>query len=112
MSLLFDRERYCNVGEFFQTQLEQLSTEDFYERSKSNATRSIMGKSYTYPYAIFLQSLPARWNEGVTAGIIDGSQSRIFDQVENRLHAQKALLYLRSVERTKSAGVFSALQGV
>ena len=42
--------------------------------------------------AIFLHCLPARREFEVTTGVIDGPQSRVVDQAENRLHAQKALI--------------------
>ncbi len=42
--------------------------------------------------AIFLHCLPARRGFEVSAEVIDGEQSKVVDQAENRLHAQKALI--------------------
>ncbi|MTJ49092.1 ornithine carbamoyltransferase [Dolichospermum sp. UHCC 0259] len=44
------------------------------------------------PEAIVLHCLPAHRGEEITEEVIEGSQSRVWDQAENRLHAQKALL--------------------
>jgi ornithine carbamoyltransferase len=53
-------------------------------------TPEVMARAH--PEAIFLHCLPAYRGKEVATEVIDGPQSRIFDEAENRLHAQKAIM--------------------
>ena len=53
-------------------------------------TRALMAKAKAD--AVFLHCLPAHRDEEVTVAVIDGPQSRIWQEAENRLHAQKSVL--------------------
>ncbi len=71
------------------------------ERRKDLAGYQVNGElmKLANPDAIFMHCLPAHRGEEVTGEVIDGPQSVVWQQAENRLHAQKALLELLLVKR-------------
>ena len=48
---------------------------------------------FAKPKAIFMHCLPAYRNKEVSSDVLEGSQSVVFDEAENRLHAQKAIMH-------------------
>jgi ornithine carbamoyltransferase len=62
------------------------------ERDFAGYTVSAALMKLASPEAIFLHCLPAHRGEEVTADVIDGPQSRVWDEAENRLHIQKAIM--------------------
>lgn len=74
-----------------------MGQEDSYAQRKEAfagfaVTSSLM--TLAKPTAIFMHDLPAHRGEEVMDDVIEGAQSVVFDQAENRLHAQKAILAL------------------
>jgi ornithine carbamoyltransferase len=54
--------------------------------------RSLMAEAA--PHAVFMHCLPAHRGQEVTDEVMDSDNSLVFEQAENRLHVQKAILYL------------------
>lgn len=75
---------WVSMGE---EQEQEQRNHDFKEYQVNQAVMS-----QANPDALFMHCLPAHRGEEVTAEVIDGSQSVVFPEAENRLHVQKALL--------------------
>jgi ornithine carbamoyltransferase len=75
---------WVSMGE---EQEKQQREQDFKDYQVSQA---VMNQAH--PDALFMHCLPAHRGEEVTAEVIDGAQSVVFAEAENRLHVQKALL--------------------
>ncbi|MDO5847921.1 MAG: ornithine carbamoyltransferase [Methanobrevibacter sp.] len=80
---------YTDVWVSMGDEKEQAQREEDFLPYQVNEKLMSMAK----PTAIFMHCLPAIRGQEVTAEVIDGPQSVVFDEAENRLHAQKAVLY-------------------
>lgn len=77
---------WASMGQETEQKLRQVAFKDY------QVTAQVMASAK--PDALFMHCLPAHRGEEVSAEVIDGLQSVVFDEAENRLHAQKALLEL------------------
>ncbi|CAB9540774.1 Ornithine carbamoyltransferase (EC [Bathymodiolus brooksi thiotrophic gill symbiont] len=75
---------WASMGQEAEQDMREVAFKDFQVNDKllSNAK----------PDVVFMHCLPAHRGEEVSASVIDGSQSLVWNEAENRLHAQKALL--------------------
>lgn len=70
--------------------------------SRYQVNDALMARAH--PKAIFMHCLPAHRGEEVTADVIDGQQSVVFDQAENRMHTAQAVLIALIEDRLGGAG--------
>lgn len=77
---------WASMGQEHEQQLREQAFKDY------QVNQEVMNNANSD--ALFMHCLPAHRGEEVAADVIDGQQSVIYDEAENRLHAQKALLEL------------------
>lgn len=86
---------WVSMGQEDQAVVRKLAFRNF------QVNRSLM--SLAKPDAIFMHCLPAHRGEEVTDEVLDAPYSVVFQQAENRLHVQKALMYILMKEETDHA---------
>lgn len=79
---------YTDVWASMGFESEQADREKAFENYQVNESLA----KYAKPDFLFMHCLPAHRGEEVSEGVIDGSHSIVFDQAENRLHTQKAIM--------------------
>ena len=79
---------YTDVWTSMGQESEEIKRRDIFKPFQLNA--ALLAKAN--PQAVVLHCLPARRGEEITDEVIEGPQSIVFDQAENRLHIQKAIL--------------------
>ena len=96
-------DAFVSMGE---DQEKEQRLKDFLPEYQVNESLMSLAK----PDAIFMHCLPAHRGEEVTSSVIDGLQSVVWQEAENRLHSQKALLYslLRKPKSQKDKVVFGS----
>lgn len=96
IEIIYDPEAACTESDLVVTDVwasmgqeeEQLLREKAFAPYQVNSTLMQLAKDD----ALFMHCLPAHRDEEVSADVIDGQQSVVWQEAENRLHAQKALL--------------------
>jgi ornithine carbamoyltransferase len=86
---------WASMGQEAETQKRKLAFHG-YEVNKAMMAKANKG-------AIFMHCLPAHRGEEVAAEVIDGPSSVVFDEAENRMHAQKALMIFLLTARAEKA---------
>jgi len=79
-------DAWTSMGQELETEVRQQIFQPY------QVNRELM--ALAAPHAVFMHCLPAHRGEEVTDEVIDSAQSVVFDQAENRMHVQKAILLL------------------
>ena len=79
-------DAWASMGQEHETEMRQTIFASYQVNSKLMALAA--------PHAVFMHCLPAHRGEEVTDEVIDSAHSVVFDQAENRMHVQKAILLL------------------